>query len=1076
MSYYKKFNAKEYWANKPICVVCKKKKCKSGNICHECQKEANWKEKSISPEQLETLDNGNLVKEFHATEIQRTEANPRLKSVIGYLKDCAVAVMRSSSLKDVSDTKDVSIFKVPQNIFPLLSEGKFSSSEKEAFDIAYKLISQSGDFDLFIGTLFIQGHKIISDEKKKRINAPLLLVPLEVNKSEKGDSVEFSIKEDTVHLNQALIADLVEIKDENELDIRFQDLYGDIPEWPIDFEKIKTFFSNLKNYFPELVQSKEIEEKDFTLFGDGELSKENLVINPVNLIILAPKQNSEGSVVEELSKLLENILGQTALDSIFLDIEGEISSGENVSSENLIEPSFEAKKEEVWHELMPFDLSEVQKKILSSARKNKLTVVSGPPGTGKSFTTAAVIIDHLLQGKRVLFCSKMNKAVEVIVNSIEKAVGFYAVAKSGTQKAQRGLADKLELITGPNSPVKEISGGELKVLREKYAQLQKKIARFEEDFLHALKHEKSWANIQEKIYKISTQISQDVDLKKLSFTKRKAEKLKEKIKGAGALINEKGFYLKTWWGNFILSGVKRKLGLNEGTKIEELIAVLDKKVSNDVRGEIEKELGKFDAVHSLWQQLESLNTELREIAKEILRRSLLGNLYLIVNNHQKRIELKNFIKSLKSANPRQKRALQEKVNTETLLAAFPCWASTANHLSHILPMEAGMFDIVIFDEASQCDLASAAPALYRGNRAMIVGDPKQLTHVVFLGRQAEFAAFAKYNVPIADQTSYRFSQNSLFDVAENKVEQKNYFMLNEHFRSDPHIISFSNNHFYEGGLRIMTERPKSGNEMAIEIEYVDGHRTEGAANQIEIDRIFGKVQEIISFSNKEKPTSIGILSPFRDQVNAITKEIPKYLNLDQVKKHEIVIGTAHSLQGDEKDVVILSLSIDPDYHHGSLRFLENPNVFNVAITRAKKKLIVISSVQIKDLPNGILKDFFLHAETSPDKTLSIETFDSKFEQDVAKTLQLNGFQVWPQYESAGFHIDLVIGDGETFIAVECDGPTHFDHEEKNNYEDIWRQKILERAGWRFFRICYRDWDRDRNGVLEKIHLFFNSFK
>lgn len=141
VAYYRKFNAKKYWANKPLCVVCKKKKCKSGNICHECQKEADWNGKVVSKNQIEKLSKENLVKQFDAEKIDREEADPRLKSIIGYLKDCAVAILRSASLKNVADTKDVSIFNVPENIFELLNTGAFTSAEKEAFDIAYKIVS-----------------------------------------------------------------------------------------------------------------------------------------------------------------------------------------------------------------------------------------------------------------------------------------------------------------------------------------------------------------------------------------------------------------------------------------------------------------------------------------------------------------------------------------------------------------------------------------------------------------------------------------------------------------------------------------------------------------------------------------------------------------------------------------------------------------------------------------------------------------------------------------------------------------------------------------------------------------------
>lgn len=130
--------------------------------------------------------------------------------------------------------------------------------------------------------------------------------------------------------------------------------------------------------------------------------------------------------------------------------------------------------------------------------------------------------------------------------------------------------------------------------------------------------------------------------------------------------------------------------------------------------------------------------------------------------------------------------------------------------------------------------------------------------------------------------------------------------------------------------------------------------------------------------------------------------------------------------------------------------------------------MALSSVEISDLPNGLLKDFLLHAEHSVDKTLSIDNYDSPFEQEVAKALVASGFSVWPQYESAGFRIDLVVGDGNNFIAVECDGPTHYDLEERVSYKDIWRQKILERAGWTFVRIPSRQWYQNPELCLQKI--------
>jgi len=196
--------------------------------------------------------------------------------------------------------------------------------------------------------------------------------------------------------------------------------------------------------------------------------------------------------------------------------------------------------------------------------------------------------------------------------------------------------------------------------------------------------------------------------------------------------------------------------------------------------------------------------------------------------------------------------------------------------------------------------------------------------------------------------------------------------------------------------------------------------------------------------------------------------LPNHISLTELERHKIVVGTAHSLQGDEKDVIILSLSIDPGFHHGTLHFLEKPNVFNVSITRAKKKLIVVSSVKPDDLPNGLLKEFLIHATQAPVADIPGGIFESKFEEQVAQALERSDLKVWPQYQAAGFYIDLVVGDGKKWIAIECDGPAHFRMENQQNFYDVWRQGILERAGWRFVRISYREWERDSDKQIEKV--------
>ncbi len=1073
-SYYRKFDAKKYWANKPYCIVCKTHKVKDGKICRECEKKAGFDEKTMKVE-IGNLQEKDLVASFQTEQIERESAPQQLVSLVGYLKDCAQAIMRSVALTDVS-SNDISFVPVPPDSLKKLADGQIELKGKEVLDILYKVTSRPTEFEIIIGTLFVKGFKG-NGNKSTKINAPLLYLKLDAEKTEK-DTVIFTLKEDdTLHLNQSLIASIVNVQNDEELEVRFQDLYSATPEWPLTLENAKKFISNLDNYFPEIFHEAN-QIKDFVEFGEVEAIHDKYQICPAHCVIVAPKAEAEGTVVEELSKILQEMKNKTALDSLFLENNfgtDPVSGVENNAQGGFNEETTDKRE---WHDLFPFDLSDTQKKIVTNARENKLTVVSGPPGTGKSYTISAIILDHLLGGRRVLFVSRMDKAVDVVSSWLEEFIGPYAIARSGARKAQRALADKLDLITGPHTPVRSYDKKQIEKALEEHAKTQEKVLELEEKFTKLVANERNWATLKSKIDEISDQIKSDHDISKIQITKAKASKTKERIKGANSLVKNKNFFIQTWWGNFTIERVRKLLGAPEGTTAEDLMLMAEKLENERIREEIENEIKKFDEVNQLWSQIQKLKIELRQSAINNLRARLLGNLHLIVHNHEKRVEIKNFIKSLKTANMREKLGLLEKVKTDTLLAAFPCWASTTYHLSQILPVNPGMFDLVIFDEASQCDLASAIPALYRANRVLVVGDPKQLNHVVFLGKQAEYSSFAKNNVPPEVQANYRFSTNSLFDVAEHLVPQNNYFMLDEHFRSDPHIIGFSNEQFYDKGIRIMTQKPKMGFndfERAIQIDYVNGRRTEGAANPKEIEEIFKHVRQIIDQSPSDKPTTIGILSPFRDQVNAITKSLPNYLTLTEVEKHKIVVGTAHSLQGDEKDIVVLSFSIAPDFHHGTLNFLEKPNVFNVSITRAKKKLIVITSVKQTDLPNGLLKEFFIHAEKTPLETIPRSIFDSKFEEQVARALEQAGFKVWPQYQAAGFYIDLVVSDGKNSVAVECDGPTHFEMKEGQNFYDIWRQSILERAGWKFLRIPVREWERNSDKQIEDVRKLLDSF-
>lgn len=1087
-NFYRNFDPAAYWATKPVCTICKERKVVRGSVCHKCRDQERHRDK-VKGQKIETkeatatqrysleqvLEECNLSTGINQPEGggQPPEPNPYLKSIVGYLRDCATILLRHTSLEDVLLAKDSRAFSVPPNTLEqLATNGPIEHDSEEASDLLYHFLSRPNEMQILLGTLFLVGKgKPKHGSPAPRYCAPLLTISLSAERKAGTNAITFSIDEDTINLNHAILAHLVEVVEEEELETRFQDLYRAIPLWPLDKEKINLFLEGLCRYFPGIISSSDLPITEFMAgsLQDWVSETEEIRLVPGHAIIAVPIPEAQGTVANELKVLCERLLEGSGLDTLFGrsedDLRGTIVEGTVAGIEGQSEP----QPPDQWpHNLWPMELSERQTQIVYKARSAPLTVVSGPPGTGKSYTIQAVILDHLLAGRRVLMVSRMAKAVEVVIGGLEAMIGEFAIAQSGGRKVQRRLAEKFDKITGASTPLKLTDETRIKDMDREYERLSKELERQEEAFSKLISMEGAWTHHRRQTDDLERKVGSLDAFRPINA--EKAEKLIGKTESAVQILQHNGNWLGSWWARRILNRVRVAVRAPKNASAADLAIILQGMVHSEALRDVEGVIEPLINVDHQWRMVSELRGKMFAVARQRLVATIESRLYKLVFSSQGRTQARRFSQALKTTNVKQKLDLLKGVDPRTLLAAFPCWATTTNHISQILALNINMFDLVVIDEASQCDLASAAPALYRGKRLLIVGDPKQLTHVCFLGRQAEYAAFTKNAVPPAAQAVFRFVTRSLYDVAADRVPQDCYFMLDEHFRSDPHIIDFSNRRFYEGKLRLMTERPRENNHVAITVDYVAGQRTSGTVNPAEVECVFKHLRQIVDeySENSSNALSVGVVCPFRDQVNELSRQLPNELSLEELERHKVVIGTAHSLQGDEKDTVILSLSIDPGFHHGSLRFLETENVFNVAITRARKRLIVVSSVRIEALPPGLLKDFLIHAHTAMEASPKSDSFDSDFEREVAKALANRNLKVWPQYPSAGFHIDLVVSNGRRQIAVECDGPSHFDRDGRRSFSDIERQTILERCRWEFVRVSYRDWRRDPENSIARI--------
>lgn len=413
------------------------------------------------------------------------------------------------------------------------------------------------------------------------------------------------------------------------------------------------------------------------------------------------------------------------------------------------------------------------------------------------------------------------------------------------------------------------------------------------------------------------------------------------------------------------------------------------------------------------------------------------------------------------------------LNFEVILEAIPLWLTEIKSVSEFLPLHKDLFDVVIFDEATQCDMASCIPLLQRGKQVIIAGDTNQLRHFSFISNEQIKNKLEEYKLQSFPHLNYR--SNSMLDLMMyNTKHQSQTVALNEHYRSLPSIIAFSNAHFYGNHLNIMTAFPNHNPSKTISTILVNGIRSEKGVNDLEIDKVLEIVQNIIKQETKsDTPTSIGLLSPFRNQTEALTKIIAKAIDTRDIIRHNILIGTPHSFQGSERDVMILSMSLDNAFHHGSILYLNKEDMFNVAITRAKKNQIIIHSFNIENLPQNTLIKPYLEQVNNPilmaDERLEMLKENASY-QEIQAFLKTQEWSYYMNHYLAGMTIDILFKHKDTYFAIDLIG---FPGAEKEAFT-MERYKILTRVGVKVFPLSYLTWNFNKHNVISELKTFVSQ--
>ena len=440
-----------------------------------------------------------------------------------------------------------------------------------------------------------------------------------------------------------------------------------------------------------------------------------------------------------------------------------------------------------------------------------------------------------------------------------------------------------------------------------------------------------------------------------------------------------------------------------------------------------------------------------------------------------------------------------------LFKAIKIWLMTPDAVSEVLPQQNDLFDLLIFDEASQLYVEKSIPSIIRAKKVVIAGDHKQL-RPSSLGE----GRFDMANDLIDEDAEIdaALEEESLLDLARFRYPD---VLLNTHYRSKyEELIDFSNYAFYKGRLFVApnTDAPE---KPPIEVHLVDDAVWQGRSNRKEAEKVVWLIKNF--FKNRQNNETVGVIAFNASQRDLIYDVIDE----ESLKDHEfglqvraemsrkdngedtgLFIKNIESVQGDERDVVIFSIGYAKNtqgrlmHNFGWLNQKGGENRLNVAISRAKQKIHIVTSfrpaeLNLDDAKNEgprILKKYLEYAVavSNGDKEeaerilqsfgetfgIAPAAYETEYAQKVAEALREKGYDIDTQVGIGGYRIDIAVRKGGKYVlGIECDGKLYSTSSSARE-RDYHRQKYLESRGWRIKRIWSMDWWRDPDAEIDAI--------
>lgn len=1023
--------------------------------------------------------------------------NSFIKKLSQYLHDCVREEVKSSTFRNLKGDKDNKWIFLKDNE-TLLTQGleylKLDGSNPNLTELMIQSDLSTKDKYLIYGYMFLVGRNGKS-KKRNEFLTPLLYVPCKLERN--GVNINCVRQDDILSLNTGALAALLKKgDDDDEVDLFLEGILDVVPELPITKEKMDIFLTTLKSLIPDIeisqdssddadednVEKDETSSKDLSetkITGenmdeiiDDEIQEQKskpvgdikkLCVTYQSAIILTKRPSVTAGVLHELMQIAEKPSGvyrETTLCVI------------NDEYTQTPDKSILRDTEEDFYPITPLSLSDSQEKVIKNIENSKFVAVQGPPGTGKSQTIVNLVAHLIANGKTVLVASRMDKAVDVVADRLNELGAPYLALRAGRMNYQKQLSLKLQdLLSGKadlDDDVEDYIFADVKDMRQHLDCMRETEAKCEK----IIKLERGWHDLKAEIQQQAVNVG-ELQYIKRALKKSEIDNVSDVIKTLTANMEKSGFFA-SFANMSSLRQLKKILDIKdfevEPENLDRLKVELDFITQKWKLRKIESDIQKTGNLHVMMEQIRQMKRKQNKLAVNILKSTRREAIKALLRDEKKRRRIKVHAMSLVERRKNLQSRILEEEDFKPLLEAFPCWCVTTYAVSDSLPLKPGMFDVAIIDEASQCDIASCFPIMYRAKKTVVVGDDKQLPHLSFLEKAKEQSFLSQYGIPDKYQLMWRFRTNSMFDLAD--YYSMNSVMLDEHFRSLPPIINFSNHEFYSDRIRVMKKDSSEDNVLDL-IKVPDGKVDMDATRNLpEIEALVKTLHEIIiedERKNPEKPVTVGIISPFRAQVEQLKISVPKVLSDYMIKKHQIEIGTAHTFQGDERDIILMSWAFANNSYPQSITFLQKPNLFNVAITRARSKCINFVSHDIETMPEGHFRNYVSFIKQYQERKISLANneideniYKNKLEKEIATAIKNLDHKVIAGADIAGLSADLLVDD--SFI-IEIDG---VEDSKKQSISNMKKQAILERCGFRVKRITYREWQYSAKACLDRV--------